>query len=165
MKKGQAMVEFVVALVVILVLVASIIQIGTMGVRHSRLMEEARREAGRKAMQAASSFAGPQFIGACTVGPDGIAFSRDDDVIEGDIGSFSAGIVSYAHISDLDAIRPGSPVSVLAGSPFPQYMFGLVDSERQETINLIPIVRELIYRQDSIVLKGKAWMTWTSGLY
>jgi len=162
---GQALVEFVVALVVILVLVAGTLQISLMGVRHSRLMAEARREAGQKAMQDLAPFSGPTFIGACTVGPDGIAYTRDDGVTAGNSGAFVAGVVGYAQPTELDTIRPGSPVSAIANTAFPQLMFGLVEGEKTETMPLIPVVRELIYRQDAVELKGSAWMTWTKGLY
>lgn len=162
---GQALVEFVVALVVIMVLVAGTLQISLMGVRHSRLMAEARREAGQKAMQDVSSFSGPQYIGECTVGPDGIAYTRDDDATAGDSGAFVVGVVGYAQPTELDTIRPGSPVSAIADTAFPQLMFGLVQGEKTENLPLIPVVRELIYRKDAVELKGSAWMTWTKGLY
>ena len=159
------MVELVVALVGILVLVAGILQISSMGVSQSRLMTEARREAGRKAMLDKSSFAGPQFIAGCTVGEDGIAFSHDDSSVSADGGVLNMGIVRYAHPDELDDIRPDNAVSVVADSAFPQNMMGLVDGEKKVRVTLLPIIRELVYRSDSVELCGKAWMTWTKGLY
>lgn len=164
-RDGQAIVELVVSLIVILILVAGTIQISWLGVRHSKLMNEARQEAGQKAMSDASSFAGPKFISDCTVGQDDIAFSRDDDANNGDVGDFTIGVVNYAHPSDLDRVKRDNPVSAVAKSAFPQYMFGLVQGEKKDTVDLIPVVRELIYRKDSVELKGSAWMTWTKGLY
>ncbi len=164
-RSGQAIVELVVALVVILVLVAGLIQICSMGVSHSRLMTAARREAGRKAMQEASPFAGPKFIAACTLGADGIAFSRDDGVMLGDASSFQIGIVNDAEPEALNLRRSGNPISAIANNAFPQEMFGLVDGEDTKTVELIPIARKLLYQKDSVELKGKAWMTWTKGIY
>ena len=164
-RSGQAIVEFVVALVCILVLLAGIIQICVIGLRHSRLMSEARREAGQKAMSDSSSFAGPRYIFACTAGKDGIAYSADDDKTDGDPADLTVGVASHANPVDLDGVRPGNPVSALAESEFPQYMFGLVEGEKHDSVDLIPIVRELIYGRDSVDLKASVWMTWTKGLY
>lgn len=159
------MVEFVVALVSILVLVAGIIQIAVLGFKQSKLMSEARREAGQKAMLEASSFAGPQFISACTVGSDEIAYSLDDGKTAGDGSILTVGVASHANPTALNDLRRDNPVSALAGSAFPQFLFGLVESEKTERVDLIPIIRELVYGKDSIELKGTVWMTWTKGLY
>lgn len=164
-KSGQAVIELVAALVVILVLVAGTIQICSMGVSHSKLMTSARQEAGRKALQDASSFSGPQFIAACTPGADDIAFSRDDDVTPGNVALLNMGIVDYAHPDELNQRRVDNPVSVLANSSFPQELFGLVEGEAKVSVPLMPIVRELLYGSDSVELQGKAWMTWTKGIY
>lgn len=157
--------ELVVALVVILVLVAGTIQICSMGVSHSRLMMAARREAGQKAMMEVSSFSGPQFIAACTPGNDGITFSRDDGTMLGDATLLQVGIVDYAHPVELNQRRLDNPISAIANSTFPQELFGLVDGETTTNVMLLPIVRELIYNSDSVNLQGKAWMTWTKGIY
>lgn len=164
-RSGQAMTEFVVALVCILVLVAGVIQIAVLGLRHSRLMSEARRDAGQRALLDESPFSAPQFVASCTVGDDGIAFSRDDGKTAGDSGDLTVGVASHAHPDDLQDLRPDNPVSILAGSDFPQTMFGFVEGEKTDSVDLIPIVRELIYRKDSLELKGTAWMTWTKGVY
>lgn len=165
LKSGQAMVEFIVALVCILVLVAGVIQISVLGLRHSTLMNEARREAGQKAMLDASSFAGPQYISACTVGADGIAFSRDDGKTDGDPADVSVGLASHANPDVLDGELPGNPVTSVAQSAFPHFLFGLVEGEKSDSVDLIPIMRELIYRKDAVDLKVSAWMTWTKGVY
>ena len=164
-KSGQAIVELVVALVVILVLVAGIIQVSWLGIHHSRAMGEARRLAGVKSMLDVSSFEGPRFIEACTVGDDGIALSRDDGATAEDPAVFTSGIVRYSHPTDINVIRPDNPVSVMAGSDLPQAMFGLVQGEKKDMIELMPIIRQLIYRADSVEVRGSAWMTWTKGIY
>lgn len=165
LKSGQAIVELAVALVVLLVLVAGGIQICSMGHSQSQLMMTARRLAGQKAMSDESSFSSPQFIAACTPGPDGITFSRDDGTTPGDATLLQVGIVDYAHPDELNTQRSDNPVSGLANSSFPQEIFGLVDGEATEDVALMPVVRNLLYSRDSIELQGKAWMTWTKGIY
>jgi hypothetical protein len=162
---GQAIVELVVALVVILVLFASIIQVSLLGVHQSWTMGEARKLAGVKAMSAASSFESPRFIEACTVGRDGVAFTRDDDVTVEAPSVFTTGLAGYAHPTELNKIRPDNPVSVLAGSDMPQAMFGLVQGEKTDTVKLMPIISQLIYGADAVEVRGSAWLTWTKGIY
>lgn len=164
-RSGQAIVELMVALVVMLVLVAGILQIGSMGVSQSKLMSEARREAGQKALLDVASFSAPEFIGACTPGPDGIAFSRDDDTTPGDTALLQLGIARYAHPDDLNLRRPDNTVSTIARSAFPQEVMGLVDGEATTNFPLFPVMRRLIYDRESVALAGKVWMTWTKGLY
>ena len=164
-RDGQAIVEFVVALVVILVLVAGIIQIAWMGHRHSLAMGEARREAGVKAMMDLSSFESPRYIQSCTPGPDGIEYSRDDDASAGDRSGLNGGILEYAHPDDLGSVAPGNRVSVMADSEMPEVMFGLVKGEKREAVELMPIVRQLLYRDDAVEVRGLAWLTWTKGIY
>lgn len=164
-RSGQAIVELVVALVVILVLMAGLIQIGSMGVSHSRLMGEARREAGRKALLDESSFSSPRFIGAITPGGDGIPFSRDDDATPGNLVLLTAGIVDHARPDELDRRRPDNAISLMASSAFPEALMGLVDGEATTNVALLPIVRQLIYGKEPVMLQGKAWMTWTKGVY
>lgn len=164
-RSGQAIIEVVVALVVILVLTAGLLQIGSMGISHSRLMGEARREAGQKALLDASSFASPRFIGACTVGSDGIPYSRDDGTTLGDVAWLGVGLVDYSHPDELDQRRPDNVISIMSDSAFPEELLGLVDGETTTNVVLLPIVRQLIYRRESLTLQGKAWMTWTKGIY
>lgn len=162
---GQALVEFVVALVVVMVLLAGIIQISWLGVRHSRAMGEARRLAGQKSMLDVSSFSSPRYIESCTTGPDGVAFSRDDDIVAGDVSGLTEVIAETAHPDDLEGVIPDNSVSVLSRSDMPQALFGLVDGEKKDRVALIPVVRELIYRADEVEVRGSAWMTWTKGIY
>lgn len=165
LKSGQALMELVAALVVILVLVAGTIQICSMGVSHSRLMMKARQEAGQKAMQEASPFSGPEFIAACTPGADNIAFSKDDGVVPGNVALLNMGIVNYAQPDELNRHCENNAVTVLANSSYPQELFGLVDGEASASVPLMPIIRHLLYQSDSVELQGKAWMTWTKGIY
>lgn len=164
-RSGQAVTELVVALVALLVLFAGIVQISFLGFLHTRMMTEARRQAGVKAMQDASSFAGPDYIAARTVGADGIRYSRDDGTDDGDVSLFQAGMVRYAQPDRLNGQCPSNAFSQLYESTFPQLQFGLVEGEAVASTNLIPVVRTLLYRADTIDVVGKAWLIWTKGIY
>lgn len=165
LKRGQAMVELVVALVVLLVLFAGIVQLSSLGLLQTRMMTEARREAGAKAMLDVGSLSGPDYISERTAGPDEVRYSRDDGMSRADPGLFQAGMVRYAHPALLNEQCPSNAVSLLYETAFPELQFGLVSGEAHATTNLLPIVRNLLYRVDVIDIEGKAWLTWTKGLY
>jgi hypothetical protein len=164
-KSGQALVELIVALVVILVLFAGILQVSSLGVHQSRAMVEARRLAGMKSMLDVSSFSGPLYIEAVTTGPDNTSYSRDDAVISGNPAVFVSGITTFSRPADLNQYRTNNAVTVIDGSAFPQFMFGLVQGEKTETIGLMPVISQMVYRADSVEVRGSAWMTWTKGIY
>jgi hypothetical protein len=157
--------ELIVALVVLLVLVAGIIQISLLGLLQTRTMTEARREAGAKAMLDVSSFSGPEYIADREVGADQTSYSRDDGFDGGDVATFQAGIVGYSQPAALDLQRPGNAFSELSRSAFPHLQFGLVEGEAHASTTLLPIVRTLLYRADTVEVEGKAWLTWTKGIY
>jgi hypothetical protein len=157
--------ELIVSLVVVLVLLAGIIQISLLGLLQTRTMTEARRQAGAKAMLNVSFFSGPEFIADREAGADQTRYSRDDGYIGGDLVAFQAGIVNYSRPADLDQQRPDNAFSELSDSSLPQLQFGLVEGESRATLPLLPIVRTLLYSADEVEVEGKAWLTWTKGIY
>lgn len=164
-RSGQAIVELVVALVVILVLCAGLLQISSLGVIRSGLMTDARREAGSEAMQPLPTFSAPAYIQDCTPGDDGTPYSKDDSYTSGDTADFINRSVSYSHPLVLDQHVPGNMFYDLVNSLVPQDLFGLTYGRSRETVPLLPVVRELLYASDTIEVEGKAWMTWTEGVY
>ena len=164
-RSGQAIMELVVALVVVLFLLAAIIQYCSVGVQHTRALSEARHLAAVKAMADTASFEAPLFIQACTEGPDGVAFSRDDGVILDDPAILKEGIVSYAKPAKIDQYKPDNPVSAVGKSEIPEILFGLVQGEQKKTLPLMPIISKLVYQKSDIEVRGSAWLTWTKGIY
>jgi hypothetical protein len=164
-RSGQALTELIVALVVLLVLVAGIIQISLLGILQTRTMTEARRQAGAKAMLEVSSFSGPEFIADREAGADQTRYSRDDGFSGGDLVAFQSGIVDYSRPADLNQQLPDNAFSELAISSLPQLQFGLVEGESRATLPLLPIIRTLLYSANEVEVLGKAWLTWTKGIY
>lgn len=164
-KAGQAMAELIIALVVVMVLAAGIIQLGTLGIRHTQVMGEARRIAAVQAMSDLSPFAGPNYIADRTPGADVTRYSRDDGYTAGDINAFQSKILAYAHPADLNGRVGNNVVSVTANSPFPHFMFGMAEGQATETVPLWPVVRRLLYNAASVDVAGDAWLIWTKGIY
>lgn len=162
---GQAIVEWIVALVAILVLVSALLQIGRLGILHSATLHDAREHAGGLSLLPTPSFSGPDYIAHWSTGPDESPYSRDDTPIAGWSAGFEAGVVQPAHPDVLAIHRPGNPISALAGNPFPQMNFGLIQAQRTATNATLPVVRNLIYDAASIEVQGEAWATWTRGIY
>lgn len=162
---GQAMVEFVVALVAIMVLFAAMVQFSRLGAAHTRAMVDSRRNAGLQSLASNSGFSGPDYIRDRTLGADGVKYSRDDGFTSAMPGAFSGQLISYSDPWDLNARRPGNDIANLYGDTFPQLRFGLVYDEQTEEIQLLPVIRNLVYNADAIEVEGDAWMTWTQGIY
>lgn len=155
----------VVTLVAILVLLTAILQIGQLGILHSRTLHDARDHAGALSLLPNPTFAGPDYIADWTPGADGATFSRDDQSRSGWAGGFESGIVQPAHPQILAGYLPANPVSPLAGNALPQMNFGLIQAHANATNSTLPIVRRLVYAADSIEVEGRAWATWTKGIY
>lgn len=164
-QSGQAMVEFVVALVAIIVLTAGLLQFARISAAHTATAVEARREAGAYAIMAAPPFADPDYILDRTVGPDGAAYSRDDGHIDALPDNFYAKVVGYANPAALNTRLPGNAVSRLYGRPFPQLEFGMTYGSDSKQVPLLPVIRSLVYRATDIELESEAWMIWTHGIY
>jgi hypothetical protein len=164
-QEGQAMVELIIALVVFMVLVAGIIQIGTIGKRHTEMMNDAREEAAVEAMKDVSPFSSPEFMADRLEGDDAVRYSRDDGYKAGFVDDFQNGIVEYADPDALEQRRRGNVVSEMAGTPFPHLLFGLVEGRADDTVELWPVVRRLLYQADSVDVEGRVWLVWTKGIY
>jgi hypothetical protein len=164
-RAGQAIVELVVALVVLLVLVGGIITLGRLSRAQTVAMREARRAAGVAALSDAAPFAGPAYIDGRTAGPDGATYSRDDATTAGNAADFQTRVVGYGRPDALGDVLPGNEVSLLSGTAFPQFMFGLTYGEHDVTVSNMPVVRHTMYNADTIRVHGEAWLTWTKGIY
>lgn len=159
------MAELVIALVVLLVLCAGMVQLGTLCLRHTAVMQESRREAAVLAMDTVSPFSAPNFMADRQEGDDGVRYSKDDQFLYGDVNAFLAGLPVYADPDALEQWAPGNIISETAGSQFPHLLLGLVEGSEEDSVTLWPVVRRLIYAADSVDVEGSTWLIWTKGVY
>ena len=170
---GQAIVEFVVGLVAVLVLVSAILQIGVLGREHTGAMADARALAGQYAMSPVYTepTPGPYYIQDWREAADNVAYSRDDQPTAITADGVSSGLVAHARPADLAAWVPGNAVSAMQEPSAVLPGFWLVHgvsptrTVRIDSTNSIPAFRHLLYASDSIQLHGDVWMTWTKGIY
>jgi hypothetical protein len=172
-RNGQALIEFIVGLVVVVVLFAGLIQLATLTRLHTEAMVQARREAGERAMselagnyQMASS---ADYIEKVEEGEDDSPYSRDDTFEKGNPFSFDEIVVSRAAEDSggwgiLDR-APAGDIARLHGSGDPVSLFGLVKGDEEASVPVISAVQSLLYNSDTIDIEVEVWMTLTEGLY
>jgi len=162
---GQALVEFVVALVAILVLFAGVLQIGLLTSTRTQTMIDAREEAGQNAIAPLSVSPVPDYIENWQAGSDTRRYSADDVFTTANAADFSGQLVTYGHPEDLQSWVPANLVSPLYQNPNPVSMFGLVSGDASETVPLLPAVTHLLYAADSIKIYSEVWLGWSQGIY
>lgn len=172
-KSGQALVEFLVGIIAVLVLFAGLLQLSSLNKTHTDTMVAARREAGERAMLNLGNqmdiLTNPDYILDWEEGPDTSRHSHDDVSTSADPSLFQNEIMDNAvadpaHWNILDQL-PGNDLSALRNSLTPSAEFGLVRGHDEETIALLPAVQHLLYSASSINVETEVWMTWTQGMY
>ncbi len=162
--RGQALIETVIALVALLAVFAALVQVARLGRARTEAMMEARREAGQNALSAeyAQPMPDPVFIYNWEVGDDGRSYSADDTVRGALSGTVDTDLLAPAHPAALAARRPGNALSNLQGLNPVVTGFDFVHGRAQsERIDLMPVVRHLLYDAENIQITADAWLTWT----
>ncbi len=164
-RSGSALLEFVIALVPILLLVAGLLQLGTLSDRWVRTYNEARGEAAALAMSDTFSSSAVSLVSTVEAGRDGAGYSADDQRNAGSAALPRAGILQHARPEALMSLAPGNPISAAALSdPLAEQLRLVRGSARSDPVPLLPVVRHLLYQADSIRIENDATLTWTKGL-
>ena len=163
-RRGQAMIETVVALVALLAVFGAMVQLALLGRARSEAMAEARQEAGENAL--ATGYAAPSpeptFIYNWDVGGDDRSHSADDFSRPALSGPAHRGLLDPMHADELAVRMPGNAFSDLRDRDPVVTGFDFVKGEAQSgAITLLPVVRRLLYNADSIRITSEAWLTWT----
>jgi len=173
-RAGQAVVEFLVGLVAVLVLFAALLQMASLNKAHTDTMVEARRQAGELAMlqlgPGLEIMSDPDYILNWQEGPDGKRHTRDDRFSSASPAAFNAVIVDLAAPNAegwtiIDSV-PDNRLTGLHNDPDPVAGFGLVRGHHSVSdVPLLPAVQSLLYRAESIDVESEVWLTWTKGIY
>ena len=171
-RSGQAMVELLVGLVVLVVLFAGLLQVASLSKTHNETMVVARRKAGALAMLEPSGgifTLSPDYIRDWHEGSDQKRHTKDDVFTDADPVLFENTIVEKAAGTPYEwQILDGAPtngVVFLHGNINPESTFGLLKGHDSQNVLLLPGVRSLLYKADSIDVECDVWMTWTKGIY
>ena len=163
---GQAMVEFIVRLVIVLVLLVGLIQVGQLTHARTRTMIAARAAAGQLAMAPTVpvSEVAP-LIYNWVPGPDLRRHTHDDlALVTSNAATLPGELVGQAHLEQV----PDAPVNALAtlrDSPNPAGAFFLVKGKASESVPILPIIRRLVYAHSTLEVKSDAWLVWAEGIY
>ena len=164
-RRGAAMLEFVIALVPILLVVAGLLQIGTLSDRWVRTYNEARGEAAALALSDTFASTSVPLVSSVEAGDDGSSYSADDERQLGATTFLREGILPFARPEALFALVPANPVSAAALSdPLADRLRLVRGSARSDPVPLLPVVRHLLYQADSIRIENDATLTWAKGL-
>ena len=169
---GQAMVEFLIGILSIMVLFCFFLQMQRLSTIQTKVLIEARQAI------CEHTFANtlpitliPNYIKDWEVGSDGSAMTVDDTFTIASSVPFQNMIVDYTVVDDSDSdwgIIDGSSNKsyiLIHNSLNPVEEFGLLGLERSEMVEILPLVKELIYDAEYIDVKGTVWMPWFKGIY
>lgn len=161
------MVELAVALIVIMVLLAGLIQIGQLTGTHTQTMIAARAEAAQSAMATDYTPAlDSRYIFSWLTGSDTHRHTHDDvpssatNAIEGNLA-----MVELAHPAELAAQVPGNALSTEGASPDMLDEFFLVRGHASEPCPTLGVIRTLVNNEASISVESDAWLVWTECIY
>jgi len=164
---GQAMVELAVALIIIMVLIAGLIQIGQLTGAHTRTMIAARAEAAQDAMATDYTQASDaRYIYSWMAGSDTHRYTHDDiPSIATNTIQANLDMVDLAYPAELAAQVPGNALSTLGTSPDMLDEFFLVKGHASESCPTLAVIRKLVNDQATISVESDAWLVWTEGIY
>ncbi|MCX7818498.1 MAG: hypothetical protein N2652_04715 [Kiritimatiellae bacterium] len=166
-QRGQALLELAIMLVAVMVIVAGLIQIGRLALVHLDTIHEARGLAAQYAMSDTYQSMMPSglWIQEWDEGRDRRRHSRDDAPVIGSSHVLRQFVLPVARPSDLHARLPRNRVSRLQFAEQPIEEFEMVRASAQSRpVPLLPVVRHLLYRADTIRLESEATLVWTRGL-
>lgn len=174
-RRGQAIVEVIVGLVVILTLLAGLLQVVSLTRTQADLVADARSLAGEEAMKIEPISVMPDYLSEVTAGTDEATYSADDEHLNGTPALLNEHIIDHAVVDDsgwpLLETPPRNPLADLHNDMLPQTEFGLLRGRASDSVPLIPAVQHLLFDALpgspglEILIKEDVWMTWTRGIY
>jgi hypothetical protein len=180
-ESGQALAEFVVGLIALLVLAACLRIGSSMITAHSDAMTTARNEAAAASALDANTLSDAKYIHDVTAGRDAAWFAshnipvkgqytKDDESTTAAGSEFSDLIVNKTATadSDWDIMNqvPNNRIPPLRGGGNPSASFGLVkgSDKRSIAIDQVPAIR-LFYNTRTLEVECNVWMTQLNGIY
>ena len=167
-KSGQAMVEFIIGIIVVIVVFGGFIQIGLLSNERMTTYMRATHEAASLAVMPSRDpdHVPPAYTLANLIGDDEATYSEDDQRTVGSGEEVIDGIVSHALPDQLDQFIDQSPFILLNNGSDLNENFSMVRGDAHRTgIRLLPVVRNLIYGEDAIDVSEEVTTIWTRGIY
>ncbi len=168
-RSGQAAVEFIVGLLVLVMILVGGLQYLAVSNAHRGLTTTLRGEAGEQAMSALALVSTPAFIRTWDEGRDTIRHT-DDDTPETTLPQTLSMIAdrSAGDPADWDRLTPLDrvhPMRQMRESLLPASELSLIKVERSETVIVDPAVRNLIFDRPTVTVRHTVWLPLMGGLY
>ena len=170
---GQAMIEFCVGLIVLLLLVTGIIHVGKMARISLALQGEIRADAGQEAMLDGSLGVAPEAVSDWDRGADTFRHTADDKSRVNSMAAIGAmdAVTSHSVRSDEDwqavvdkTRRPVSMAQLKYRMGLAMFL-GCVHREETFDMRVDPFIRQLVYDVPEIKIKEEIWMPQMGGLF
>lgn len=162
------MVEFTIAIVAVMAVVAGIVALNRLTFSHTNSMTTARASAGQLALSPAYWSPGEaNFIGDWQAGADGRRYTRDDEPLADFSSALLAhNIAGYSSPAGFETL-PTNAVTRVLDSAVPLQEFYLVAGENEVGAYLgdIPAVSSLITREPTITVGSRVYLAWAEGIY
>lgn len=168
-RNGQAAVEFIIGLLVLVTILAGGIQYLYVANAHRSITTTLRAEAGERALRNDILVDIPPFLRDWKAGRDTIRHTDDDTAVTG--SGVTLGAIarrSARQPADWERLTPlpqANPMATMRASPMPMVAMALVKAERSERVVVDPAVRELIYDRPTVTVRHTVWLPLLGGLY
>lgn len=161
-RAGQAMAEFVVGLVATICVFGGMVQLGLLALERSDAQISATASASEKAIADEYLPVPVDYTVAWLPGDDAYRHSADDAAVSGDPAAIAERI---GERSRPGWIRRYDDETAFAQADDPAMLveeYGMVrGSDSSVGIELLPVVRNWIFRENSITIRADAWSVWT----
>ena len=168
-RAGQAMIELMISVLMILILVAGTVQFMDVANMHRAIDARIRGDAGVVAMSPLTFFDTPAYALDWKEGDDGQRGTADDRMIVGPPSAlYFVADHSARSASDWNLFSQLSHPSSLAElhqNPLPMIALGFVGVRLSQDVPVSDIVRQLVYNSPSVTVREDVWIPVTKGLY
>lgn len=168
-RSGQAMIELMLGLILILLLLVGSTEFMTVANKHNDLTSVIRSQAGLRALAPVLIEDTPPYIVNWQPGTDGQRYTADDVSTLGSPVTISR-VASYsvANASDWNAVgtlaQPSS-LEQLQQDPPPLAALGFVNSSMSVSLPVSAIAQDLFYNQPEILVQEQIWLPNVNELY
>jgi hypothetical protein len=167
---GQAAIEFIVCIILLLLIITGMIHVATMGRASIYIHAAIRGRAGERAMGGLVG-SSPRNISDWNPGADGVRYTADDVPAHGGAANIASDLTGYSVATPDDwsavrrvheSLRPASAVRLHdTDMPFLRFAHG----EDTIKIEISSVIRQLVYDKETVTVKEEVWMPMMGGLY
>ena len=157
---GQSMIEFVIALMVIVILVTGIAQFIELGSARGNILSSLRGDVGMKAIEGVSTGDSPDYIRDWKEGEDETRHTADDKKQPGGGATLGSDVLSRSVRDPADwfYVETARNRDILSARSGAASALGFVHGGDSEEIDLLPAMRSLLGGKDSVTVGADLWM-------